>query len=578
MADDFRVARRHLDRGLRAWGFRGQGKPWGRAEAADAIAEFRRATEAAPSMCDAWLARWAFHDRTREIPRMMLASVSRLGEDLAPHGLEPWSFQQRFDLDPYGWLSTGIAGQEDVWLLEASHLLGEGAHREADELLERWTEPSVAVRFSRAVAYRQALRWDAVLAVASPGTADADTAIATGNNVHVGEALAHLGYFHEARARLEEVRRSELTGLRRHAGFVLALIAREEGDEDEAQRILQRLLAEVPGDESVAEAIHDPSYRLLLTTRESIAARSDPWDPASAPQPDERDRSSRRALLDEALAELDGEVGLAAVKSQVRTLVARAELALEREARGMPAERRPRHLVFQGPPGTGKTTIARIVARIHFALGLLASDRVTEASRADFVGEYLGQTAPKSNALIDRALDGVLFIDEAYTLHNPQGLSGGDAFGSEAIGVLLARMENDRERLLVIIAGYPDETQQFLAANAGLESRFSSRLDFERYDADELTRIAESFAGRGDALLTPEGAAAFRAAVGRLDPARLDRLGNARFAREFIADAIEQRDRRLFELGAERRAALADDEFRQLTGDDVAAALRARGI
>ena len=152
-----------------------------------------------------------------------------------------------------------------------------------------------------------------------------------------------------------------------------------------------------------------------------------------------------------------------------------------------------RHFVFTGPPGTGKTTVARILGRIFTALGLLVRPEVIEAHRADLVGEHLGSTAIKTGKLIDSALGGVLFIDEAYSLYNA-GYSGGDAYGSEAVATLLKRAEDDRERLVIVLAGYPADMDRFLRSNPGLASRFSVRIGFPSYSPDELCRIAEVIA------------------------------------------------------------------------------------
>ena len=193
--------------------------------------------------------------------------------------------------------------------------------------------------------------------------------------------------------------------------------------------------------------------------------------------------------LESALAELDELVGLEPVKRQVHEIAAQLRVARLRERQGLSSQPPVRHFVFTGPPGTGKTTVARILGRIFTALGLLVRPEVIEAHRADLVGEHLGSTAIKTGKLIDSALGGVLFIDEAYALYNA-GYSGGDAYGSEAVATLLKRAEEDRDRLVMVLAGYPADMDRFLRSNPGLASRFSVRIGYPSYSADELCKIA----------------------------------------------------------------------------------------
>ncbi|GAA4942237.1 hypothetical protein GCM10023224_25770 [Streptomonospora halophila] len=270
--------------------------------------------------------------------------------------------------------------------------------------------------------------------------------------------------------------------------------------------------------------------------------------------------------IDEALAELDAMIGLEPVKRQVRSLVAQLQMAKLREEQGLRNHPPMRHFVFSGPPGTGKTSVARILGRVFAALGLLSSAGVVEAQRADLVGEHLGATAIKTGKLVDRALGGVLFVDEAYALHNP-GYSGGDAFGAEAVQTLLKRAEDDRDRLVVVLAGYPAEMDRFLASNAGLSSRFNVRVAFPSYTPEELAEIAESVAeGTGDAF-DASAREDLRRIFGYVcESGWIDELGNGRFARSLFEKACSQRDVRVAEeLGDSATAA----ELTVVTSADV---------
>ncbi|MBY8884233.1 AAA family ATPase [Streptomyces sp. PTM05] len=251
------------------------------------------------------------------------------------------------------------------------------------------------------------------------------------------------------------------------------------------------------------------------------------------------------ALLADALAELERMVGLEPVKRQVKALSAQLRMARLRAGQGLPVQPPKRHFVFSGPSGTGKTTVARILGRVFYALGLLGGDHLVEAQRADLVGEFLGQTAVKANELIDSALGGVLFVDEAYSLSN-SGYGKGDAYGDEALQVLLKRAEDNRDRLVVILAGYPEGMDRLLAANPGLGSRFTTRVDFPSYRPLELTRIGEVLAADGGDHWDEEALEELRSISGHVVAQEwIDELGNGRFLRTLYEKSCAYRDLRL---------------------------------
>ena len=253
-----------------------------------------------------------------------------------------------------------------------------------------------------------------------------------------------------------------------------------------------------------------------------------------------------RETVEDVLAELDSLVGLEEVKAEVRKLVNLAKVNEARRAQGLKVPPMSYHMVFTGNPGTGKTTVARIVARAFRALGIAKTGQLVETDRAGLVGTYAGETATKTNAKVDEAIGGVLFVDEAYQL-----VSGdNDNYGKEAIAALIKRMEDDRDKLIVVAAGYTDEMRDFLDANPGMRSRIARTIEFPDYSAAELAAIFRSMAKKNDFTLAPDLEAGLDAAIAKLTARRDRTFGNARFVRQLFEDATGRQANRLAEAGS----------------------------
>ena len=240
------------------------------------------------------------------------------------------------------------------------------------------------------------------------------------------------------------------------------------------------------------------------------------------------------------LAELKSLIGLERVKQDVDSLRNLIKIQAMRKQQGLPNTSVSYHCVFSGNPGTGKTTVARIVAGIYKELGILKKGHLVEVDRSKLVGEYVGQTAPKTNKVIDEALDGVLFIDEAYTL-----VGGQNDYGSEAIATLLKRMEDDRDRLVVILAGYTNEIKEFIDSNPGLQSRFNRYIHFEDYSADELLEIFMRNIKKSGYNIKGDAYVQLQINIHQATAKRDKKFGNARYVRNLFEKIVQKQANRL---------------------------------
>ncbi|MFE0330184.1 AAA family ATPase [Streptomyces sp. NPDC003753] len=548
--------------------------------------EFRAAVRMDPGMADGWLGLHALRVDTTTALLRMYRHRDRFGEQRTRHRrtLNSWYWLG-------WWVQPVLESPRDLLLAHASHWL-DGRHvPELDRALAGLppvdTDPQV--RFLHACRAYLVKDWEQLVRHTDPLIDDPMLGIEAG--LFGGMARVRLEMFGQAepllaaalmRCRSEQPQRKELRywlaraheGTGRSAAALplyravhrvdpafmdtsarLAAIAEGDGYDDSTDLTAMALAG--GGDTLEAPDGLDP----LFGAEGRDVKLSDPEPPPTGPLPAQGDLVREKAasvpaqswpagptdpeLLEEALAELERMVGLEPVKRQVKALSAQLNMARLRAGQGLPVQPPKRHFVFSGPSGTGKTTVARILGRVFYALGLLGGDHLVEAQRADLVGEYLGQTAVKANELIDSAIGGVLFVDEAYSLSN-SGYGKGDAYGDEALQVLLKRAEDNRDHLVVILAGYPEGMDRLLAANPGLSSRFTTRVDFPSYRPLELTAIGEVLAADNGDVWDEEALEELRSIAGHVvDQGWIDELGNGRFLRTLYEKSCAYRDLRL---------------------------------
>ena len=284
-----------------------------------------------------------------------------------------------------------------------------------------------------------------------------------------------------------------------------------------AGTVTQNGLVEVLDSLSVAATIHRQNLTSFsasaLTSEEDIVFRS----------------------MEEVLSDLDNLVGMSSVKSEIAGVVKAEHVARKRNERGLVGGGTSPNLVFVGNPGTGKTTVARLVAELYQAIGVVPLGHLVETNRAGLVAEYLGQTAVKTETVCESARGGVLFIDEAYTLASPWGQRD---YGAEAIATLIQYMENHRDEMAVIVAGYPNEMDLFLEANPGLRSRFDITVPFPDYSDDELEDIFVALARTNDFDLMPAAVEQLRTYIASMD--RGHGFGNAREMRKLFQGVVRR--------------------------------------
>lgn len=598
---DLLAARRHFDRAMVSMD--------GRYGSPEARAEFQAATEADPSMADAWLGRVACGDTTLDTLKRLYANsdwlhkeTTRLGRQLAA----------QIPLGPY--LSITVTDASHVGLALASALTVAGEYERADALLadngllDSWINHQWH-QLARAYLMFVTQRWPDLLTVAAeelpdraivmPAVTASVCALAAYAAAHLGQGRVALDWLDRVdiagQARSSErfqagvltasINPSEIPLLAADLAYVRGMVHRQLGEEDKAQVWLSKAAINGVLTEPAKAALAEPNLRLVVTEEQIIESRTDRWDAESAKsraELDEYNAADRRAeLLEQGRAELERQVGLAEVKRAVKALEDQLEIRAMRLEHGLPVEGQTNHMLLVGPPGTGKTTTAEALGKIYAGMGIVRNPEITEVRRSDFCGEHIGSSGPKTNELIEKALGGILFMDEFYSLVERHQDGTPDMIGMEAVNQLLIALEKHRFDFCFLAAGYEDQVDEFLTVNPGLASRFNRKIRFESYSPEEIVEIGERYGSSRATVLNPEArqrflemATAIRNYFSPRGEHGINIMHNGRFARNVIEEAELARDTR---VAAQKRAGhpVTIDDLKTITAVDIDAAVRA---
>lgn len=561
---------------------------------------FRTVTRADPGMCDGWLGRILVGDDSIEALAGAWKAAETFGWELRRLGVLEAEFRPLVSDGLF--LMLPITSVDALRGVYAAVLIREQRYADADRLLDEAPPPDPfdadLHTYTQGLLHFRTQRWSDVLRLFPvdkrwyrPEYECAGAAMAT-------TALASLGVFEDAFRRGERaVRDDRIPQATTVALYTQAMCLRHLGRDEEAAQLLRRVYSRDPKFAPAREALDDADRRLVLTDPETIEARTDPWDPGSAPNEREAQRARHAEEAAEYLAEGDAELnamlGMDAAKREIKRIRSTTKVNLARDKAGLPVPVTSRHTLLVGPAGTGKTTVARALTKQLCGLGVLRTPAVIETNKSKLLGRHMGDAEKNTEAMLEEALGGAAFIDEMHNLFD-QGYSNGDPYGRAIVETLLPYMENHRDDLVIFGAGYPKAMDRMLSVNQGLRRRFSTVIEFFSYTPEELIALTRLMGQENQDIISDKAVEILLPAYEKYyadesttadgDLVRgIDLLGNAGFVRNVVEKARDHRNDRLDntdldEFLSDETAEISEGQLRQLrelTREDFAEGLRA---